>query len=164
MHPLHPHHPHHHPRREFGDGMAGRGREDEGVRGGRGGGQAPSDLLQMTYDEYLERFGQLRQVQGGGGVPAAAAKAAAAGAGGSGGKENAAGGLGGGEGAAAAPTINNNVQQMSEEEYVLYCQRCVCPSSPPVWVCGAWSSCCRHSSKGIHVRAMQILSADGHAV
>ena len=134
---MHPHHHHH--RREFGDDGGGRG------------GQAP-DLLQMTYDGYLERFGQLRHLQGGGApvsdAAEAVAKAAAAGAGGGGGKENAAGGVGGGSAgagdaagaAAAAPPTN--VQQMSEEEYVLYCQRCVCPS-PPVWMCGcgALSSC-----------------------
>lgn len=97
----------------------------------------------MSYEEYVQRFTQLKELQaggtGGGDSVSGDAKALVPAGGSSAGKENAAaavggggegegagavdgGGGGGGAGTASAPP---NVLMMSEDEYVAHCQRCV---------------------------------------
>jgi hypothetical protein len=91
----------------------------------------------MSYEEYVERFQQVKQLQGGGStavgsiagsggkengvaeeqLQVAAAGAAGAAAGGEGGTQAAAAGAGAGGGAGTNPAT------LSEEEYVQYCQR-----------------------------------------
>ena len=99
----------------------------------------------MSYEEYVERFQQVKQLQGGSGgtaggggkengvaeeqPQAAAARPAGAAAGGEGGAEAAAAGAGGGAG--------TNPATMSEEEYVQYCQRYAC-----------YTACCHRSAAG----------------
>jgi hypothetical protein len=104
------------------------------------------DILCMSYEEYVERFQQVKLLQGGSGgtaggggkengvaeeqPQAAAARPAGAAAGGEGGAEAAAAGAGGGAG--------TNPATMSEEEYVQYCQRYAC-----------YTACCHRSAAGI---------------
>ena len=103
----------------------------------------------MTYDEYVQRFSQLKEVQAGGAAGTAAAPAAD--------KENGSGG-GGSEAAAAAAGSGGggppNVQLMAEEEYVAACQRCALgwrrASVPAVavvarWRCSQWLAACGHT-------------------
>lgn len=102
----------------------------------------------MTYEEYVERFQQLKEVQNGGtGTGTGTGKLIDGGAGSSGGgagaegKENAAAAAAGaagdgeeaagdgsqeagdGDGAGGGPAGAANVQLMGEEEYVAYCER-----------------------------------------
>ena len=87
----------------------------------------PSTRCPQSYEEYCERFRQLREIQGGVSSSPAALAAEGGKAGGAtgaegGGKENGAGEGGadvGGAAGAGAP----NPQHMIEEDYVAYCQR-----------------------------------------
>lgn len=90
------------------------------------------DILRLSYDEYVQRFKQLKEVQAGGtgGAAGADSKALALVPSGAGGKENgsgaAEGGAGGGGGGGGPP----NVQLMAEDEYVEACQRCAGLGAP----------------------------------